>query len=110
MASLGAARRGTPIALDQRPMATHKPAEQLQLEVLTHRRTGVATAIRELENYLAWHRKHPLWGAGREPAAPPLAGVAIPGRQIRDSHPVAPSFPEQIGRATVYSQVCHMPL
>jgi hypothetical protein len=42
-------------------------------------------------------------------AAPPLAGVAGSGRQIRDSDPVPASFPEQIGSATVYAQVCHMP-
>ena len=44
------------------------------------------------------------------PAAPRLAGATDPGRQIRNRDPVAPSFPEQIGSATVYSQVCHMPV
>jgi hypothetical protein len=47
---------------------------------------------------------------GGELAAPPLAGVADPLSQIRVSDPVATSFPEQIGSATVYAQVCHMPI
>jgi hypothetical protein len=49
---------------------------------------------------------------GGELAALGLAGAADPERQIRDSDPAATSrsFPEQIGSATVYAQVCHMPI
>ncbi len=42
-------------------MAKHRPAAQSQLEALIHRRTGIEMAIREMETYLAWDRKHPQW-------------------------------------------------
>ena len=49
-------------------MTRNKPVEQSQLDALIHRRAGVVTAIRELEDYLVWRRKHPLWGRWKRDA------------------------------------------
>jgi hypothetical protein len=61
MALPGAASRGNPIAFNLGTMARLRLAEQSQLEALIHRRTEIDMAIRELETYQAWDRKHPQW-------------------------------------------------
>jgi len=61
MALLHIASRGNQIAHHLQLMARNKPAERLQLDALIDRMTGIDAAIRELENYQAWHRKHPQW-------------------------------------------------
>lgn len=69
-------------------MAEDKPAGQLQLEDLIRRRAGLDTAIRELENYLGWRRKHPPWWkrAGFDGA---LSGTAGKRRVLFTSLPQA---------------------